>query len=68
MIQENYTPGARIAVQRKDMSQALSLEKSLGLELPMTALAVACFDTAADRGLDQLDQSAVFKLLKPADL
>jgi len=29
MIQENYTPGARIAVQRKDMSQALSLAESL---------------------------------------
>jgi 3-hydroxyisobutyrate dehydrogenase-like beta-hydroxyacid dehydrogenase len=67
MIQENYAPGATIAVQRKDISQALSLAKSLGLELPMTALAVECFNTAADRGFDQLDQSAVFKLLESAD-
>lgn len=62
MIQENYAPGATIAVQRKDLNQALSLAKSLGLELPMTALAVERFNTAADRGFDQLDQSAVFKL------
>jgi 3-hydroxyisobutyrate dehydrogenase-like beta-hydroxyacid dehydrogenase len=60
MIQENYAPGATIAVQRKDMKQALALAKSLGLELPMTTLAAGYFDTAADRGFDDLDQSAVF--------
>jgi hypothetical protein len=43
--------------------EAPILATSLGLELPMTELAAACFRWAAGDGFDQLDQSAVFKLL-----
>ena len=68
MIQRNFAPGATIAVQRKDMNQALSLAKSLGLEMPMTALAAGRFNAAADRGFDDLDQSAIFKLFESVKL
>jgi len=63
MITSNYAPGATIAVQRKDMRQALSLAKSFGLELPLTELAAERFDEVAELGFDHLDQSSFFKLL-----
>ena len=63
MIAGNYNPGARIAVQRKDMRQALSLAQSFGLELPLTELAAERFDEVAELGFDHLDQSSLFKLL-----
>ena len=66
MITSNYAPGATIAVQRKDMRQALFLARSLGLEMPLTELAAERFDEVAERGFDHLDQSSIFKLLKPA--
>jgi len=67
MIANNYAPGATIAVQRKDMRQALSLAKSFGLEMPLTELAAERFDKVAKLGFDQLDQSSIFKLVEPAD-
>src|SRR5271170_1841931 len=64
MIASNYAPGATIAVQRKDMRQALSLAQSFGLEMPLTELAAERFDEVANLGFDHLDQSSIFKLLK----
>ena len=65
MIRGDYVPGATIAVQRKDMQQALSLSREFGLEMPLTELAAARFDEVANLGFDHLDQSSIFKLLKP---
>lgn len=67
MMAGNYVPGATIAVQRKDMRQALSLAQSFGLEMPLTELAAERFDEVAELGFDHLDQSSIFKLLKQAD-
>ena len=67
MIASNYAPGATIAVQRKDMRQALSLAKSFGLDMPLTELAAERFDEVAALGFDHLDQSSIFKLLEHAD-
>jgi 3-hydroxyisobutyrate dehydrogenase-like beta-hydroxyacid dehydrogenase len=64
MIRGDYAPGATITVQRKDMHQALSLAKSLGFDIPLTRLAADRFDQVAALGFDQLDQSAMFKLLR----
>jgi len=65
MIRGDYAPGATIEVQRKDMHQALSLAKAIGLEMPLTQLAAERFDEVANLGLRHLDQSAIFKLVKP---
>jgi 3-hydroxyisobutyrate dehydrogenase-like beta-hydroxyacid dehydrogenase len=64
MIRADFAPGASIAVQRKDMRQALALAKSFGLEMPVTTLAATRFDEVAKLGFDHLDQSSIFKLLK----
>lgn len=61
MIQQHFRPGARIAIQLMDMDQDLSLT-------PETARPPAAQRlTAAERGFDQLDQSAIFKVLDVAD-
>jgi 3-hydroxyisobutyrate dehydrogenase-like beta-hydroxyacid dehydrogenase len=67
MIAGNYAPGGTIAAQCKDMRQTLSLGNSLGLHLPVSEVAAKRFNDAAEHGLGQLDHSAVFKLLEPAD-
>lgn len=66
MIAGNYAPGGTIAAQRKDMRQALSLANSLDLNLPVSEVAAKRYNDAAEHGFDQLDHSAVFKLLEPA--
>ena len=66
MIEGNYEPGGTMAVQRKDLDQALRLAKSLGIELPVTALCGERFNAAAAHGFDQLDQSAVYQFLQSA--
>jgi 3-hydroxyisobutyrate dehydrogenase-like beta-hydroxyacid dehydrogenase len=66
MIAGNYAPGGTIAAQRKDLRQALSLAVSLDLNLPVSEATAKRFNDAAERGFDQLDHSAVFKLLEPA--
>ncbi|MGH9827936.1 MAG: NAD(P)-dependent oxidoreductase, partial [Blastocatellia bacterium] len=67
MIEGNYAPEGTIAVQRKDMRQALSLAKSVGLQMPITTLVAERFDAVAACGYDRLDQSAFFKLMESAD-
>ena len=66
MIEGSYEPGGTMAVQRKDLDQALRLAKSLGIELPVTELCGGLFNAAAAHGFDQLDQSAVYQFLQSA--
>ena len=38
MVDHAFAPGGKCTTQRKDLDQALSLAKALGMELPATAL------------------------------
>lgn len=62
MLKREFSPGARITTQRKDMRQALELGESYGLELPATRLNMQLYEKLIERGCGDLDHSALFKL------
>lgn len=65
MIYENFEPGARSTIQRKDLDQALELAKDLGLDLPATALGRDLYDKLIKAGFGDLDHSALIKAIDP---
>jgi len=66
MVTGDFQPGARATVQHKDMTQALELAASLGLELPATALSRALYQKLIDAGHGALDHSALIKAIDDA--
>ena len=64
MVEGGFEPGGRVKIQRKDVDQALALARSLGLELPATALSLTLWDEMIARGWGDLDHSALVKLIE----
>ena len=63
MVTGAFEPGGRVRIQRKDVDQALALARSLGLELPASALSLTLWDEMIARGWGDLDHSALIKLI-----
>ena len=64
MVTGAFEPGGRVRIQRKDVDQALALARSLGLELPASALSLTLWDEMIARGWGDLDHSALIKLIE----
>ena len=64
MIAGAFEPGGRVKIQRKDVDQALALARSLGLDLPASALSLTLWDEMIRRGWGDLDHSALVKLIE----
>jgi 3-hydroxyisobutyrate dehydrogenase-like beta-hydroxyacid dehydrogenase len=64
MLTQAFEPGGRVKIQRKDVNQALALARSLGLELPASALSLTLWDEMIARGWGDLDHSALVKLIE----
>ncbi|HEX6101918.1 MAG TPA: NAD(P)-dependent oxidoreductase [Alphaproteobacteria bacterium] len=64
MLTQAFEPGGRVRIQRKDVDQALALARSLGLELPASALSLELWDEMIARGWGDLDHSALVKLIE----
>jgi 2-hydroxy-3-oxopropionate reductase len=60
MIERDFAPRARMAVQLKDMRNALDTAGELGLEPPITRLLATLYADAIDRGLVELDHSGLY--------
>ena len=60
MVERDFAPRGRISVQRKDMHNALDSAAELGFEAPVTQLLTQLYDQAAEHGLADLDQAALF--------
>jgi 3-hydroxyisobutyrate dehydrogenase-like beta-hydroxyacid dehydrogenase len=63
MVKRTFEPGGKAITQRKDLSQALDLARSLGLELPATALNMKLYDRLIESGGGELDHSALVKVI-----
>lgn len=61
MIARDYTPGARIAVHRKDMLNAKRFAHSLGVDLPLADVTLHIMDWMVDNGYVDFDQCAMVK-------
>ncbi len=62
MLAGDFTPGGTVKNQIKDLDAALTVAKSIGIELPMLQTTRAQFQTLADTLGDQLDHSALYRL------
>jgi len=64
MIKRTFNPGFRIRHQQKDLNNALSAARSLGLSLPGTADAQELYNAVAADGGSDLDHSALVQALE----
>ena len=63
LVRREYVPGFRTRLHRKDLAIALAEASSHGLELPGTVLAKRLMDELVERGLGDLDHTAMLGLL-----
>ncbi len=60
MVERDFTKRAAIAVQLKDMRNALATAGEIGFEAPITGLFEQLYAQAGEHGLADLDHSALF--------
>jgi 2-hydroxy-3-oxopropionate reductase len=64
MIERNFEPGGRIELHQKDLENALSGARAMGLALPATALAQQLFSAVRAMGGARWDHSAMVRALE----
>lgn len=64
MIKRTFDPGFRIGLHQKDLNNALSGAKSMGISLPNTANAQQLFNACEGHGMGDLDHSAMIRALE----
>ena len=62
MIADNFVPGGRATLQRKDIRQALDLAREVGIELPSTATNLELWERMIAHGWGDLDHSGLIKI------
>ncbi len=65
MLDDNYQPGFKVKLHRKDMGIALEAAAQLELSLPGAKLALEHLQALSALGMDELDSSAIKQLKKP---
>ena len=60
MVERDFAPRARIAIQLKDLHNALATAQEIGFEAPVTQLFARLYAEAAEHGLQDLDHSGLF--------
>lgn len=66
MLNNDYNPGFKTALHRKDMGIVLETAQALGVMLPGAILATGHLDAVLAAGEGEQDSSAIFKALKRA--
>jgi 2-hydroxy-3-oxopropionate reductase len=64
MIDADYTPGFKSVLHKKDMNMVLQAASALGLSLPGSALATQWLNALVGQGDDELDSSAIYKIMQ----
>jgi 3-hydroxyisobutyrate dehydrogenase-like beta-hydroxyacid dehydrogenase len=60
MLERDFAPRGRMAVQLKDMRNALATAGEIGFDAPITALFETLYAEGVDHGLGELDHSGLF--------
>ncbi len=60
MVDRDFAPRGRLAIQLKDMRNALATAQEIGFDAPITALFEQLYAEGAEHGLAELDQSGLF--------
>ncbi|MFI3175264.1 MAG: NAD(P)-binding domain-containing protein [Bacillota bacterium] len=64
MMKRDFTPGARIAVHRKDLKNALQFADDLGISIPVSELVAQYMDKSEEIGVINEDQCALVKIFE----
>ena len=64
MVKRTFTPGFRIELHQKDLNNALSSARKMGLSLPNTATAQELFNSCAAHGGAAWDHSGMVRALE----
>ena len=64
MLRRNFEPGARVELHQKDLENALSSARAMGLSLPGTALMQQIFNACKAQGGARWDHSAAVRVLE----
>lgn len=65
MVDRDYAPRAKCSIQRKDVSEAVQLAESVGLELPGLRANLDLWNHMVDNGMADLDHSALLLAIDP---
>ena len=68
MIAGNFEPGAKAAVQLKDLRTSRKLAHKLGFDLPLLRLAESLYREMCDDGRSELDHSGLYLRLASATI
>jgi 3-hydroxyisobutyrate dehydrogenase-like beta-hydroxyacid dehydrogenase len=60
MVQRDFAPRARLAIQLKDMRNALDTANETSMDVPITTLFEKLYTQATEHGLGELDHSGLF--------
>jgi 2-hydroxy-3-oxopropionate reductase len=60
MVERDFSPRARMAVQLKDMRNALATAEEVGFDAPISALFEKLYADGVDHGLTDLDHAGLF--------
>ena len=60
MVERDFAPGARMAVQLKDLRNALATAEEVGFDAPVTAFFEQLYADGVEHGLSDLDHAGLF--------
>jgi 3-hydroxyisobutyrate dehydrogenase-like beta-hydroxyacid dehydrogenase len=60
MVERDFAPRAKIAIQLKDMRNALATAEEIGFDAPITGLFEELYAQAVEHGLQDLDHAGLF--------
>jgi 2-hydroxy-3-oxopropionate reductase len=64
MLKRTFAPGFRMSLHRKDLANALAAAKAMTLTLPVTETTQQLFTASTAEGFDDLDDSALLRVLE----
>lgn len=64
MVEEDFAKRGSLAIQLKDLRNAMHTASSLGFDAPITAHLTGLYAQAAEHGFGELDQSGLFRELQ----
>ncbi|WP_256857678.1 NAD(P)-dependent oxidoreductase [Solemya velum gill symbiont] len=64
MLDDNYDPGFKAVLHKKDMNMVLQAASALGVALPGSGVATQWLNALVGDGSGELDSSAIYKVMK----
>lgn len=67
VLQRNFTPGFRIELHIKDLTNAMNAAKAVDMDLPLTSMVLNMMTDLREKGMEKLDHSALVRYYEDAE-